>query len=158
MSRSARVAVCLIAFAVVTTLAGCPAEVDDPDRGLAISGTVTYRGNPVKKGAIHFLPTAAGRPAASGKIADGAIKDVSTQTEGDGINAGTYRIAIVAFDDAFLESSRKRGFNGADPQEVARAVNEFKPSIPARYSSVRESGLVEEISPTHREIKLELVD
>jgi hypothetical protein len=158
MSRSIRVGLCLVALTVPSAFSGCLAEVEDPDRGIPISGTVTHHGSPVKKGAIHFLPTIAGGLPATGSIADGVIKDVFTRTPGDGIKAGKYRVAIVSFDEAFLESGSKRDFYGPDPDEVARAVNNFKSSIPARYSNSRESGLVAEISPAHTAIHLELVD
>jgi hypothetical protein len=140
------------------TFSGCLAEVEDPDRGLAISGTVTYRGSPVKMAAIHFLPTVVGGLPASGRIVDGEIKDVFTRTQGDGIKAGKYRIAIMSYDEAFLESTAKRDFNGPDPAEVARAANNFKSSIPIKYNNSRESGLVAEISPANRTLHLELVD
>jgi len=153
-----RFGLCLFALTVPWTFSGCLAEVEDPDRGLPISGTVTYRGSPVKKGAIHFLPTVVGGLPASGSIADGEIKDVFTRTQGDGIKAGKYKIAIVTFDEAFLESEAKRDFNGPDADEVARAANNFKSSIPIRYNNAPESGLVAVISPANRTIHLELVD
>jgi hypothetical protein len=89
---------------------------------------------------------------------NGEIKDVFTRTQGDGIKAGKYKIAIMSFDEAFLESMARRDFNGPDPDEVARAANNFKSSIPIRYNNSRESGLVAEISPGNRTIHLELVD
>jgi hypothetical protein len=158
MSRSVRFGLCLLALTVPWTFSGCLAEVEDPDRGLPISGTVTYRGSPVKRAAIHFLPTVAGGLPASGAIVDGEIKDVFTRTQGDGVKAGKYRIAIMSFDEAFLASMAKRDFNGPDADEVARAANNFKSSIPIRYNNSRDSGLVEEISPSHHTIHLELVD
>jgi hypothetical protein len=153
-----RLGLCLFALTVSSIFSGCLAEVEDPDRGLPVSGTVTYRGGPVKKAAIHFLPTVVGGLPASGTIVDGEIKDVFTKTQGDGIKAGKYRIAIMSYDEAFLESTAKRDFNGPDPAEVARAAKNFKSSIPVRYNNSRESGLVAEISPGHQTIRLELVD
>ena len=154
MIRSARLAILLAASALV----GCDAEGVVDDRHLSIDGTVTYRGAAVKQGAIHFLPESPGNLPATGSIADGAIKDVFTRSPGDGIGAGRYKVAITSFDDAFLESVARRDVNGPDPVEVGRAAERIKDLIPARYSNPRQSGLVAEVSPIHRTLRIELVD
>jgi len=140
------------------TLPGCLAEVEDPDRGLTITGTVTYRGNPVKMATIHFLPTVAGGLSASGTIADGVIKDVFTRVQGDGIKAGKYRVTIVAYDEEYLKSVAKRDYNGADPEEVNRAFANLEQTIPPRYHNSRASGLVAEFHPGRTDLRIDLVD
>jgi len=143
----------------MTIFSGCPAEVDELNQTLTVSGTVTYQGKPLKMAAIHFLPTVAGGLPASGAIADGQIKGVYTRTPGDGIKPGRYRIAIMAFNEAFLETTTKRDFQGPDPKDVARGFEHLKnQTFPNRYSNSMDSGLVEEISPDHHTIHLELTD
>jgi hypothetical protein len=158
MDRSIRAAILLIAPIALAALSGCPLEDVEKDLPLSITGTVTYHGGPVKKGAIHFLPVAPGDSPASGAIVDGEIKDVFTRTPGDGIKPGKYRIAITAFDEAFLESVAKRDANGPDPVEVGRAADNIRKLIPPRYSNPRDSGLTAEFSPSHRTLDLKLVD
>lgn len=155
MVRSLRVAM-LLAAAIAPS--GCTYEEDVADRPLTLTGTVTYRGDPVRKGAIHFLPSDPGRTAASGVIANGAIKDVFTKTQGDGIKPGRYKIVITSFDEAFMQSVAKRDAGGPDPIEVARAANNVKKLIPVRYSNWRESGLVAEVSVANHTLRLELID
>ncbi len=158
--RLARAGVCLLALTAPAVPLGCLEQGDDINRPLIITGTVTYHGSPVKQGTIHFLPVVTGNLPATGAIANGEITDVTTRKHGDGIKKGKYRLAIVPFDDDFLESAAKRNVGGVDPDEVIRAAADLnkRKLLPARYSNSRESGLTAEISPGNREIHLDLVD
>jgi len=158
MIRWIRAAARVIAPIALTAFVGCVADETDKDRPLSITGTVTYHGAPVKKGAIHFLPVDPANPSASGAIADGEIRDVFRHKPGDGIRPGKYKIAITSFDDAFLESVAKRDGKGPDPNEVLRAYNSLGKLIPRRYNNARESGLTAEVSPTNRVLRLDLAD
>jgi hypothetical protein len=158
MDRSIRVKIFLILLLAPAVPSGCTIDYSDPNGNLAITGTVTYNDNPVKMGTIQFLPVTPGNLPATGSIADGQIKGVFTRTEGDGIKPGRYRITIASYDEAYLKSAAKRDANGPDPDEVARSANELKKLIPVRYSNSRDSGLIEDISPTNRTLQLKLVD
>jgi len=160
MDRSIGVGVLLVVIIPIALAAtpGCTVGDDEQDRHLAITGTVTYNGGPVKQGMIHFLPVDPRSPPATGAIADGEIKDVFTRTHGDGIGPGKYRIAITSYDDALLESVARRDAGGPDPDEVARAAAKIRKLIPVRYSNSRESGLTADFSPANRTLRLELAD
>ena len=159
MNRPRHAAIGLAAVLAQAILPGCRIEVDDGrDRHLKIVGRVTYRGGPVKRGTIHLLPIAPTGPPASGAIVDGEIKDVYTRTPGDGVGPGRYRVAITAFDEAFVETVAKRGTDGPDPAEVARGAERIRNLIPARYSNARDSGLTAEFSPGNQSLRLDLVD
>ena len=159
MNHPTRALASIIPLVALVIHFGCGIEVDDDrDRHLLITGKVTYQGNPVKRGAIHFLPVDPANPSASGTINDGEIRDVYTRTPGDGLKSGKYRIAITSFDEEFLQSVAKRDGRGADPVEVGRAANKIKKLIPVRYSNVRESGLSAEFSPDNHSLNLDLVD
>ena len=58
-------------------LAGCGPQL------VSVSGTVTYKNQPLKQGNIMFHPEN-GRPA-TGKIVNGEIIDVGTNKSGDGV-------------------------------------------------------------------------
>lgn len=57
-----------------------------------VSGTVKFRGVPLKAGGITFEPSE-GR-SAFGSIVDGKIVEVSTHRAGDGVRVGPVRIGI----------------------------------------------------------------
>jgi hypothetical protein len=158
MIRRIRVEFRLIALFATVALTGCRIEIEQNEGYLPIAGRVTYRGQPVKKGAIHFLPTGGDNLPASGSIEDGEIKGVTSRTQGDGLKPGLYRVAITAFDDAFVASVARRGPEGPDPIEVGKAADGIKGLIPPRYSNARDSGLVAEVSATARDLRFDLVD
>jgi hypothetical protein len=159
MIRRFRVEYRLIALVASVALAGCRVEIEQNEGYLPILGQVTYRGQPLKKAAIHFLPAGGDNLPASGEINDGAIKGVTSRTQGDGLKPGLYRVAITAFDDAFAETVATRGTGqGPDPLEVGKASDRIKGLIPPRYNNARDSGLVAEISATARDLRFDLVD
>lgn len=57
-----------------------------------VSGTVNYKGAPLKTGTIAFVPEK-GRPS-YGKIVDGKIVDVTTFQANDGVPPGAYKVQI----------------------------------------------------------------
>jgi hypothetical protein len=141
-------------FGSLAALSGCAIEVPD-SKYLQISGKVTYHGEPVESGAIHFLPEEAGGFPASGVIEKGQIKDVTTRKSGDGILAGIYKVAISASEGPVLEG---RTSSVPDPGQVERLAAESKSLIPPRYNNARDSGLRANVSPTNRVFDYELED
>ncbi|WP_435010265.1 hypothetical protein P12x_001516 [Tundrisphaera lichenicola] len=160
MDRSIRSGLPLLALAVSIAFSGCPAEYEELEQVLTVSGTVTYRDKPVKLGAIHFLPTQFGGIPASGRIVDGEIQEVYSNSPGDGIKPGKYRISISAYNEEFLKTTKARDFQGPEIEDVTKGADILKDSklIPTRYSNSLESGLIEEISRNHHRLDLKLVD
>ena len=116
----------LLALGALSTISGCGIELDaDQDRPLQITGRVTYRGKPVKQGAIHFLPFHRNSASASGIITDGLIRDVFTRNQGDGVRPGKYQIAITSFDDDLLKSAAKRNALGPDPNRGSQGCRSY---------------------------------
>lgn len=76
-------------------MVGC-SGADGPER-FSLSGTVTYDGQPVPHGTIHFEPDAArGNPGPSGS---GEIKDGKYQTNpGRGMIGGPHMVRISGYD------------------------------------------------------------
>ena len=108
--------------ALVATAAGC----GNSDMA-QVTGTVTYKGEPLKTGYITMEPVE-GR-SAQGKIRDGKIVDLTTYEEGDGVRVGKHKVAIISF--------------------VREPVGmEVPPSvIPLRYRDPGASGLTAVIEP-----------
>ncbi len=104
-----------------------------------VTGTVTYQGNPLPKGAITFYP-ASGRPA-YGKIVDGKIVDVTLLKPGDGAIPGPNKVSITSVEP------------GKDMYTPSKSL------IPDRYADPSKSGLTAEIKKGQtNEVKFDLKD
>lgn len=62
---------------------------------VTVRGTVTLDGQPLESGAIQFHPTVG--QLATGDIGPGGEFLLSTQSPGDGVLPGTYRVTVVAY-------------------------------------------------------------
>jgi hypothetical protein len=127
----------MIALTVLVP-AGCGAGDDLPRE--PISGTVTFKGEPVKSGTIQFVPMAGREGVSSG----GIITDGSFQVaREDGPIPGTYSVMIFAGD-----RPRPATKDGVMPGDEPRA--EGKPAlsvglIPMRFNLKTE--LTAEVKP-----------
>lgn len=146
------------ALLFLVSTVGCTYEPDGPRPFVPVTGKVTYHDAPVKIGTIRFLPFDSNGFPATGQIADGIIKDVTSVTQGDGIKIGRYRVAISAFNKEDLEGQSNRGPEGPDPLDVAKMVNNSKIMIPLRYSNATDSGLVAVIKPEGNDLQYVLKD
>src|SRR5437868_3529045 len=90
-----RLAAALLAGLGLITILGCG---DDTGLGqrYPVSGTVTFKGQPLEKGRIDFIPvdSANGRPA-SGEIVGGSYS-LTTAVSGDGAMPGQYKVTVTA--------------------------------------------------------------
>lgn len=80
---------CLIAVGLSAALLGalgCGSEV----KRNALSGTITYKGNPIKSGTINFSSEGDGKYVATGTIIDGKYAIPA----GSGLPPGKYLVAI----------------------------------------------------------------
>ena len=74
-----------------------------------VGGKVTYKGEPVAKGTIAFVPTDAAKGrAASGDIVDGSYT-LTTATHGDGALPGDYKVTIISTDLNVADVAKKTG-------------------------------------------------
>jgi hypothetical protein len=71
----------------------------------AVSGKVIYKGAPVKKGAINFVPTKPEGRGAAGQIADGYYS-LTTLNPGDGAIPGKYKVMV---DDRQQDEEKLKG-------------------------------------------------
>ncbi|QDV38420.1 hypothetical protein [Tautonia plasticadhaerens] len=125
---------------VLALAAGCGDGTGLPER-YPVSGTVTYKGEPVETGAISFTPVdvANGRPA-SGTIEEGSYY-LTTAVDGDGALPGEYKVTItsraVDYDQAMA------GVQGGMPKQddVSKAITEAENLVPPKYSIPDTSGL-----------------
>jgi hypothetical protein len=104
-------------------LAGCGGETDQLPRE-AISGSVTFDGQPLKNGYIQFLPDAASDDAtfAGGPIREGKF-DIPRE---QGPTPGRYSVTVISGEAAPSEASAA---------ELPGAGFSKKEKIPAKYNS-----------------------
>lgn len=135
--------------ALVAFAAGCGGSGGMPCG--AVSGKITYKGEPVKGATVYFNPVASGGNVEVGKVGVGATDDsgfyrISTYTVGgnDGAVIGKHHVAIVG-----------GGFKDAFSPKDAPAVGT---PIPPKYSNPKASGLEVEVKSGKNTFDFELKD
>lgn len=158
----------ILSAAIATVIVIAPGCGDDG--GLStrypVSGKVTYKGEPVKKAVINFVPNdPEGRPA-GGTVEDGQY-ELTTLNPKDGALPGKYKVTI---DDRFLDANamrseadsvaKKKGVTyTAIPQELqAKALKNVKSALPGKYQIASTSDLEVEVKPQSNTLDLELKD
>lgn len=146
-----RVFAIFVGIGLVTVL-GCGDDTGIGKR-YPVTGTVTFKGQPLETGRIDFHPVDAvnGRPA-TGEIRDGTYR-LTTLTPGDGALPGQYQVTVTAMevDTTQVEDTMIKQGGGARQHEIAKATQAAKRLVPAKYSLADTSGLtatVEERSNT----------
>ncbi|MGE3819977.1 MAG: hypothetical protein AB7I30_11105 [Isosphaeraceae bacterium] len=112
-----------------------------------VSGTVTYKGQPLTKGNVSFVSTEPSRPNASGAITSDGSFTLQTREPGDGAEVGEYKIAVTDIDPD--------SYNTALPGEAPKVP---KSEIPAKYADANTSGLTHSVTTGSNTVTLELKD
>jgi hypothetical protein len=156
-SLATRGAVALLVSATVLAL-GC-GDGTGLDKRYRVSGTVKYKGEPVKQGSITFNPTdlEKGRTA-TGSIVDGSYT-LTTAIEGDGALPGDYRVAISATEvDLTSAAANVSGGGSMRQDDVAKANRDSKKLIPTKYAIPDTSGLTKTVEPRSNTFDFDLTD
>jgi len=132
------------------------------DTGLAkrypVSGKVTYKGEPVEKGRISFVPTTPdGRPAA-GQIENGRYS-LTTLAPDDGAIPGKYKVTVLAqeIDTSEMKAIAKGGQFHHD-KAFLKATKTAKALVPSKYSLAETSGLEREVKAQSNSLDFDLTD
>ncbi len=132
---------------------GCGKAVD-PNRPktFPVSGTVTYKGQPVEGATIMFVGGkrgAAGRTDASGKFS------MTTFEANDGAIPGSYKVAISK---TILEGAPPEGATGTKPG-VEPDSGKAKELLPEKYKDPAKSGLTVDVKEGGvKDLKFDLTD
>lgn len=110
---------------------------------ISVHGIVQFNGKPLTYGSVMFQPAGGGKIARSAIGSDGSFQ-LSTQTPGDGIAPGKYRVRVTAFET----QKRQAAGQPTDEPTLGQSV------IPKKYQRLGTSPLSFEIQP---DIKLPLV-
>lgn len=133
-----------------------------------VSGTVTYKGQPVSKARISFVPAKGETQGASGEVVAGKFDSMTTLTPGDGVLAGNYKVLVdqrevdeskVQSDSAALAKKHGMGEISQVPPEVqAKAMNAAKSAIPGKYQTAETTDISATVDASHTTFNFELKD
>ncbi len=140
---------------MLVVLAGCQSRPTDPNRPktVPVSGTVTYKGQPVEGATITFVSTAGKRGAVATTDAAGHFT-MTTFEPKDGAIPGTYQVSIQK---TVLEGAPAEEATGKGGEEPPAGV--AKDLLPAKYKNAATSGLTVEIKEGGtKDLKFELTD
>lgn len=140
-------------LAVVGILASLGCSDDGLGKRYPVSGNVTYKGKPLAKGTITFVPSAPEGRGANGDITAGTFS-LTTQTPDDGAFPGSYKVLVTdkqanmsKVDEDSKKFAAKSGQMATqpDPASIARAYKSAKNTVPSKYSSSATSPLSAEV-------------
>jgi hypothetical protein len=151
-----------LSVAAMVVVLGCGDDGSGLGRRYKVTGKVTYKGEPLAKGTISFLPTKPPPPegrAASGQIEDGNYS-LSTTGNGDGALPGEYNISIVAIDIDMASAIPKTGLPKIHEGDAAyqKAVKNAKRLIPNKYNSGETSKLKATVDDSGKTFDFDLTD
>jgi hypothetical protein len=144
---------------VLLSITGCGSD-DGLGKRYSVSGTVKYKGDPLAKGQINFLPQDGKGRGASGPIDNGNYT-LSTNGDRDGALPGKYSVTILAKELDLTKAearSKKLGTAIPLPSDVAKANRTAKNLVPVKYSSPDTSKLTAEVKEQSNSIPFELAD
>jgi hypothetical protein len=110
-----------------------------------VYGTVTYNGQPVKKGTVSFVATKPGQRNATGMIDQGGNYRLQTENPGDGAELGDYEVSIFSHEEQVLDYKPKT------PVKAERV-------IPEKYEDPKKSGLKQTVKSGSNQFNFELTD
>ena len=130
-------------------------------------GGSPYEGEPAKKAAINFVPTASEGRGAAGSVVDGYYS-LTTLNPGDGALPVTYKVTVDdrEVDMGHLQAdsdalAKKKGLEkfGSIPQELmGKASKAAKGSLPGKYQIASTSDVEKEVKAQSNKIDIELKD
>ena len=159
-------ALALLAGPALLIAIGC--SDDGMGKRYAVSGTVSYKGQPVNKARISFVPSKGQNAGASGEVVDGKFSGLTTLTPGDGVLPGDYKITVdqreVNEEELKAASQKLAKEHGMDtigqvpPEVQAAALKKAKSTIPGKYQIAETSDLSAKVDAEHTTFTFELKD
>ncbi|MFI4874653.1 MAG: hypothetical protein ACIALR_04920 [Blastopirellula sp. JB062] len=126
---------CVSAAILLLSLAGC----SQSDGLISVTGTVTFEGEPVEKGAISMIPVDGAGVTAGGVIAGGRYH----------VRSSPGKVSVLIY------GQRKTENPNASPEEIERGMNfSTKQYVPAAYND--QSKLRITISESNRNFDFDL--
>ena len=141
-------------FFLVIAVCGCGSE---KPATVKVSGTVTYKGEPVEGATVVFGSTSAGGRAAAGTTDSAGKFSLTTFEKDDGAIPGSYTVAISKTETVGGMTADEEHAAISAGKEVRKAETIHK--LPEKYSNGLESGLKAEVKADGtNDFKFELTD
>ncbi len=162
MSRCLRIRGLSIVISASLTMVIFGCGDDGLGKRYTVSGTVTYKGQPLEKGTINFY-AAGGQEAAargaSGSIVNGSYT-LSTIGGDDGAFPGEYLVAISARapDMSEAKANQEKVGGSMRQDDVAKAFKNASSPIPKKYESTNTSQLKATVIAGSNKIDFPLAD
>ena len=143
----------LVITSIICSLSGCSPGIETKptlEKVAPVSGTLTFKGQPLDSHQVTFLPTDGRRPAVGLTDSNGRFK-LGTNDVDDGAPLGTNKISVVFAARSTVDSA------SASPIDDPALLPKPKVSIPAKYSNPETSELIQEVpSGGISDLKLDL--
>ena len=134
----------VLLFGFIIGVSGCGSQKDyTGEKRFPVTGTVTFKGEPVSSGMISLIPEDGTSNPAGGPITDGSF----SIPEEKGPNKTTYRVAV------YWRKPTGKKIKDADTGEE---IDEVKQIIPAKFNDATELSVVVAGNPEEDVIDLEL--
>ncbi len=141
-AAAVRICLALIVALPLLTIPGCGGGEDLPETA-EVSGTVSYKGQPVAGAEVNFSPET-GNPGFGITEEDGTF-ELTTYDSGDGAVPGTHTVTVQLFPQESLP--------GMEAESVGMTA------IPGKYASAETTPLKEDVkSGEKNEFTFDLVD
>ena len=139
----------LMALALLPLLVGCGGPKPGQLPTAQVTGQVTYRGAPLGRGEIKFIPVqaAGGARVAYGTLDEQGRYRLGTYSQGDGAILGDYQVAVESRAEISADAARH-----ATKYDLLQA----KPLIPDRYADPGKSGLTAHVAAGSNTINFDL--
>jgi hypothetical protein len=163
--RCVRYALTVLAAPTLFFVLGC--GDDGLGKRYPVHGTVSYKGAPVAKGTISFVPEDKEGRGATGKIDNGSYS-LTTQTPDDGAFPGKYTVTVdtrevgqaaqQAATEKFAKENKIEGLKEV-PQEVqAKRIAKAEGTTPIKYMAPQSSDLKATVEAQSNKFDFELKD
>lgn len=144
LKRPLRHFLAILTLPALLVMASC-GTADGVGKRYPVSGTVTYNGKPLEKGKIRFhSEDLSHHPHADGDIKDGSYT-LSTVGDGDGAQAGKYKVTVTSRDESHIPRFREDGVPIPRSSAIAIMEMEARSLIPAGYSDLSTTTLAAEV-------------
>ncbi len=147
----------LVATAVVI-VAGCGDDTGLPKR-YPVTGTVTYKGEPLESGTIVFEPADIAKGHfANGTIEKGSYRLTTSGEGGDGAIPGDYKVIIISkvVDMTAVQANQQGGSGRQD--DILKAERKAQSKIPKKYEQSSTSGLTAKVEAKSNTFDFNLTD
>ena len=158
--RSTFVSCATLAFALFAAL-GCSSGPSRPAT-YPVSGTVTWKGQPLEAARVVFVPTSPGIEAASG-VTDASGKfQLTTFVAGDGAQLGEYRVKVSKYDSKKATTAEKKEYmTFEEEQKMAFSGDELptppaKNLLPKKFESETTSGITHSVTKGPSSLTIEI--